>query len=88
MQRSQQEMRDVFHAEYVSLHVRKSNQAAYHLYSITLQYEVHDVEKGYYADGEDAYDMRCYFDKQQRPEQAASEALAESMKKLAIEAQS
>merc|ERR1712130_1082551 len=61
MRRSQQEMQNVFDAEYVSLHVRKSNRAAFHLYSITLQYKVHDVEKGYYADGEDAYDMRCYF---------------------------
>jgi len=61
MRRSQLEMKDVFNAEYVSLHVRKSNKAAYHLYSETLQYTVHDVEKGYYADGEDAYDMRCYF---------------------------
>jgi len=54
-------MQDVFTAEYVSLHVRKSNRAAFHLYSVTLNYQVHDVEKGYYADGEDAYDMRCYF---------------------------
>ena len=61
MRRSQQEMADVMEAEYVSLHVRKSNRAAYHLYSVTLNYEVNDVEKGYYADGEDAYDMRCYF---------------------------
>jgi len=61
MQRSQKEMADVFDSEYVSLHVRKSNRAAFHLYSVTLQYEVNDVEKGYYADGEDAYDMRCYF---------------------------
>lgn len=66
MRRSQQEMEDVFKAEYVSLHVRKSNKAAYHLYSVTLAYEVHDVEKGYYADGEDAYDMRCYFKKNQK----------------------
>ena len=63
MRRSQQEMADVFDAEYVSLHVRKSNRAAYHLYSVTLAYQVNDVEKGYYADGEDAYDMRCYFPK-------------------------
>jgi N-alpha-acetyltransferase 10/11 len=63
MRRSQQEMADVFDAYYVSLHVRKSNRAAYHLYSVTLAYEVNDVEKGYYADGEDAYDMRCYFKK-------------------------
>jgi N-alpha-acetyltransferase 10/11 len=61
MRRSQLEMEEVFSAEYVSLHVRKSNQAAFHLYSVTLAYEVNDVEKGYYADGEDAYDMRCYF---------------------------
>lgn len=71
MRRSQREMADVFDAEYVSLHVRKSNRAAYHLYSVTLAYEVNDVEKGYYADGEDAYDMRCYFRKShalQQPE--------------------
>ena len=55
MQRSQQEMYSVFNAKYVSLHVRKSNRAAFHLYTITLKYEIHDVEKGYYADGEDAY---------------------------------
>mmetsp|Transcript_22241 Transcript_22241/g.61939 ORF Transcript_22241/g.61939 Transcript_22241/m.61939 type:complete len:204 (+) Transcript_22241:486-1097(+) len=61
MRRSQKEMADVFGSEYVSLHVRKSNRAAFHLYSVTLQYEVNDIEKGYYADGEDAYDMRCYF---------------------------
>jgi hypothetical protein len=63
MRRSQREMADVFDAEYVSLHVRKSNRAAFHLYSVTLAYEVNDVEKGYYADGEDEYDMRCYFKK-------------------------
>ena len=61
MKRSQYEMEHVLGAEYVSLHVRKSNKAAYHLYSVTLRYQVNDVEKGYYADGEDAYDMRCYF---------------------------
>jgi ribosomal protein S18 acetylase RimI-like enzyme len=61
MRRSQREMADVFDAEYVSLHVRKSNRAAFHLYNETLKYEIHDVEKGYYADGEDAYDMRCTF---------------------------
>ena len=63
MRRSQKEMHQVFDAEYVSLHVRESNRAAFHLYKETLQYEIHDVEKGYYADGEDAYDMRCTFPK-------------------------
>ena len=50
-----------YKAEYVSLHVRESNQAAYHLYRKTLEYQIYDVEKGYYADGEDAYDMRKPF---------------------------
>ena len=65
MRRSQIEMHEVFGAEYVSLHVRKSNRAAYHLYNETLKYKINDVERGYYADGEDAYDMRkalvCFF---------------------------
>ena len=56
-------MASVFGAHYVSLHVRKSNRAAFHLYNETLKYEIHDVERGYYADGEDAYDMRCTFKK-------------------------
>eukprot|EP00560_Eucampia_antarctica_P007321 CAMPEP_0197828456 /NCGR_PEP_ID=MMETSP1437-20131217/5010_1 /TAXON_ID=49252 ORGANISM="Eucampia antarctica, Strain CCMP1452" /NCGR_SAMPLE_ID=MMETSP1437 /ASSEMBLY_ACC=CAM_ASM_001096 /LENGTH=126 /DNA_ID=CAMNT_0043429665 /DNA_START=297 /DNA_END=677 /DNA_ORIENTATION=- len=64
MQRSQLEMHQVFASEYVSLHVRKSNRAAFHLYTQTLKYEINDIEKGYYADGEDAYDMRCVFSKQ------------------------
>jgi peptide alpha-N-acetyltransferase len=63
MRRSQIEMESVFQAEYVSLHVRKSNRAAFHLYNETLRYEIHDIERGYYADGEDAYDMRCTFKK-------------------------
>mmetsp|Transcript_27065 Transcript_27065/g.39600 ORF Transcript_27065/g.39600 Transcript_27065/m.39600 type:complete len:187 (-) Transcript_27065:867-1427(-) len=78
MRRSQMEMEDVFGAEYVSLHVRRSNKAAFHLYKETLQYEIHDVEKGYYADGEDAYDMRCWFAKQRESQRAAKEAAASS----------
>lgn len=61
MRRSQTEMSKNFEAHYVSLHVRKSNRAAFHLYTQTLKFEIHAVEKGYYADGEDAYDMRYYF---------------------------
>lgn len=36
-------------------------------------HRIHDEEKGYYADGEDAYDMRKYFKKQQQQEEAAGE---------------
>merc|ERR1719223_44132 len=57
MRRSQVEMETVFGAHYVSLHVRKSNRAAFHLYNETLKYAINDIERGYYADGEDAYDM-------------------------------
>ena len=74
MRRSQKEMADVFDSEYVSLHVRKSNRAAFHLYSVTLNYEVNDIEKGYYADGEDAYDMRCYF-KPKKSEEPPTDAM-------------
>merc|ERR1712146_671594 len=39
-------------------HVRYTNRAAVALYSSTLGFEINDIEKGYYADKEDAYDMR------------------------------
>merc|ERR1719213_319841 len=51
-------MEECFNAEYVSLHVRYTNRAAFALYSQTLKFEINDIEKGYYADKEDAYDMR------------------------------
>eukprot|EP01052_Picozoa_sp_SAG31_P053574 SAG31_NODE_13804_length_846_cov_0.677376_2_plen_55_part_00 len=35
---AEKQMKDVFKAEYVSLHVRKSNKAAFHLYTATLKY--------------------------------------------------
>ncbi len=61
MSAAQDQMPIVFKAHYVSLHVRKSNSAAYHLYNQTLGYETNKLEKKYYADGEDAYDMRKTF---------------------------
>lgn len=57
---TEEAMRDVFGAKFVSLHVRQTNRAAIGLYRDTLGFEVHDVEKGYYADGEDALAMRLY----------------------------
>ena len=61
MKSTQLVMEKFYSAKYCSLHVRKSNSAAYHLYRETLRYGVEGVEKGYYADGEDAYDMRVEF---------------------------
>eukprot|EP00397_Hematodinium_sp_SG-2012_P038087 GEMP01041389.1.p1 GENE.GEMP01041389.1~~GEMP01041389.1.p1 ORF type:complete len:182 (+),score=34.50 GEMP01041389.1:69-548(+) len=58
MQAAMQGMKDAFSAVYVSLHVRVSNRAALALY-LSLNFEIEDVEKGYYADKEDAYNMRC-----------------------------
>lgn len=51
-------MRDIFGAHFVSLHVRESNRAAIGLYTQSLGFKVHGVEKKYYADGEDALAMR------------------------------
>jgi N-alpha-acetyltransferase 10/11 len=61
-----------YDAKYVILHVRKSNRAALSLYRDTLQFtyflpllracvmdsRLLEVEKKYYADGEDAYSMK------------------------------
>jgi ribosomal protein S18 acetylase RimI-like enzyme len=49
-------------AKYCSLHVRVSNRAALGLYRDRLEYEIVEIEQGYYADGEDAYSMRKCFD--------------------------
>lgn len=51
-------MCESFGGKYVSLHVRKSNRAALHLYRDSLKFEVTSIEKSYYQDGEDAYAMR------------------------------
>lgn len=50
--------------------MRRSNRAAFHLYTETLGYKIHDVEAKYYADGEDAYDMRKYFKGKQNHQQS------------------
>jgi hypothetical protein len=51
-------MVEIYNASYCSLHVRAGNTAAFHLYKDTLGFNIQDVEKKYYADGEDAYQMR------------------------------
>lgn len=58
MRQSLYAMCEVFKAQYVSLHVRKSNRAALHLYRDSLLFEMTNIEKSYYQDGEDAYAMR------------------------------
>ena len=61
MQLAHLRMQESFNCYHCSLHVRYTNMAAFHLYSQTLGYQIDKVEKGYYADGEDAYSMKCIF---------------------------
>eukprot|EP01052_Picozoa_sp_SAG31_P053575 SAG31_NODE_13804_length_846_cov_0.677376_3_plen_45_part_01 len=35
---------------------------------VWVRRRINDIEAKYYADGEDAYDMRCYFDEQKQAE--------------------
>ena len=51
-------MVETFQAQYVSLHVRISNNAALRLYRDTLGFYQEKVEAKYYADGEDALHMK------------------------------
>ena len=59
-------MQEYFDADFVSLHVRVSNRPALHLYHTNLGFDVKGIEKGYYADREDAYKMRKYFKKEKK----------------------
>lgn len=59
---SERAMVECFGAKYVSLHVRVSNVAALHLYRDTLHFKIEKVEQKYYADGEDAYNMKQELD--------------------------
>ena len=59
-------MQEYFDADFVSLHVRVSNRPALHLYHNNLGFDVRGIEKGCYADKEDAYKMRKYFKKDKK----------------------
>ena len=58
MNQASMAMVECFDAQYVSLHVRKSNRAALTLYTNSLGFKILEIEPKYYADGEDAYSMR------------------------------
>jgi len=73
MRASMKAMEGTFKAEFVSLHVRYTNRAAFTLYSQTLGFEINDIEKGYYADKEDAYDMRMLFERGEKKKQEQKE---------------
>ena len=52
MDQSSKAMVEAFNAKYASLHVRKSNRAALHLYTDVLGFQICEIEPKYYADGE------------------------------------
>jgi len=89
MRAAMQAMEDTFEAEYVSLHVRYTNRAAFTLYSQTLGFHINDIEKGYYADKEDAYDMRKMFDRglQKKEEEKQKKEKGKSSKAAAPKAE-
>ncbi|EAN79417.1 N-acetyltransferase subunit ARD1 [Trypanosoma equiperdum] len=55
------EMEHEYDANFCSLHVRKTNDAALHLYQNTLNFRCANVESKYYVDEEDAYHMKRFF---------------------------
>ena len=65
-------MLSCYDCRYISLHVRVSNKAALTLYRDTLKFETHELEPKYYADQEDAYDMRKYLRPARAPQVVTS----------------
>jgi len=69
--------------------VRYTNRAAFHLYADTLGYTITDIEKGYYADGEDAYAMKLEFPDKDKGANGAEKDVEDAttaIKSVAIEA--
>lgn len=61
MKAAMEEMDVEYGAHFCSLHVRRTNEAALHLYQDTLSYRCAEVEVAYYADGEDGMHMKKFF---------------------------
>jgi hypothetical protein len=64
-------MVDYYNASFASLHVRVSNRAALHMYKENLGFEILGIEKGYYADKEDAFKMKKYFKEEEKQKEAS-----------------
>ena len=58
MEQTHRMMKEVFGMKTVTLHVRFSNIAARNLYLERLKYTQVNIDKGYYADGEDAHFLK------------------------------
>ncbi|EEB09427.1 NatA N-acetyltransferase complex catalytic subunit Ard1 [Schizosaccharomyces japonicus yFS275] len=84
MLQSQRGMVEVYGAKYASLHVRKTNRTALHLYRDTLKFAVEGIESKYYADGEDAYAMRKDLTNFNPKEEEQANELAQTFEQLGI----
>ena len=58
MEQANHAMHETYGSQFCSLHVRRSNRAALHLYRHSMGFEEAGVELKYYADGEDAFSMK------------------------------
>ena len=67
MNQTMREMEHEWEGNFCSLHVRRTNAAALHLYQDTLQYRCANIDFGYYVDDEDAYHMKKYFKGKENP---------------------
>ncbi len=106
MNQAQRDMEELFDAEFVSLHVRKSNSAAIHLYKNTLGFQFcklfflgpffvcyflfrkHQIEAKYYADNEDALDMRLYLKKKEASQSKDAKLTSSSTESKQVTAKS
>ncbi|CAD2219516.1 peptide alpha-N-acetyltransferase [Angomonas deanei] len=61
MKAAMKEMDEEYKANFCSLHVRVTNDAALHLYQDSLDFRCAGVEEAYYVDSEDAYHMKYFF---------------------------
>ena len=61
MNMSMKNMEEVYSANFCSLHVRRTNEAALHLYQKTLGFRCCEIDEKYYVDDEDAFHMKKHF---------------------------
>ncbi|KAN0015455.1 hypothetical protein ACTFIU_008186 [Dictyostelium citrinum] len=84
MKQAEVALLEVYDADSVSLHVRKSNRAAFSLYHEVLKFKIDEIEKEYYGDKEDAYSMVLYL-KPEVEEEKEREKQLEKINKAAKE---
>ena len=82
MRASHHQMTNVYDCDSCSLRVRVTNRAAISLYKGVLGYEIKGVDKEYYADNEDAYDMQIDFKKSGMTKEEQMQYAVDSFSKI------